>query len=323
MTSDARRGIGYGVACYLLWGSFPLYFRLLDASGALEVLLYRIFFTGVVCVVLITALRSWSELTAVLREGRYLLLLGAAAFLIAANWGIYIYAVNSDQVVEAALGYFLNPLLTVALGVLALRERLRRGQWAAVLIGVIAGAVLTVDYGHVPVIALSLACSFGLYGLLKKAAGGRGISAPVGLAAENLVLAPFAIAGLLILALHGESTIAENPPWQALLLASTGIVTVAPLLLFAAAAGRVPLSTMGLLQYLTPILQFLAGVLILDEHMPLSRWAGFGLVWLALVVLTVDSLRAARRPSAGPPTTEPAEPIEPTEPTEPVEPISR
>jgi len=295
MNPDVRRGIGYGVACYLLWGSFPLYFRLLDASGALELLLYRIFFTGVVCLVLITALRSWSGLLTVLRNRRHLLLLGAAAFLVAANWGIYIYAVNSDQVVEAALGYFLNPLLTVALGVIVLGERLRPGQWVAVLVGLGAGAVLTVDYGRVPLIALSLAVTFGLYGLLKKRAGNGGISAPVGLSAENLVLAPFAITGLVLLALHGQSTIGVNPPWQALLLASTGVVTVAPLLLFAAAAGRVPLSTMGLMQYLTPTLQFLCGILVLHEHMPLSRWAGFGLVWLALVILTADTLRAARR----------------------------
>jgi len=299
MNPDARRGIGYGLACYFLWGSFPLYFRLLDESGAMEVLFYRIVFTGVVCLALVAARQAWREMGVVLRNRQQVLRLGAAAFLIAANWGVYIYAVNSDQVVEAALGYFLNPLITVALGVLVLRERLRRAQWAAVLIGLVAGIVLTLDYGHVPAIALTLAFSFGTYGLLKKQVGGPdGVSALAGLSTENLVLAPFAIIGLVVLIAGGHGTIGHNPPWQALLLASTGLVTIAPLLLFAAAASRVPLSTMGLLQYLTPVLQFLCGVLVLDEHMPASRWAGFGLVWLALVVLTVDSLQAARRQRA-------------------------
>ncbi len=296
MNPDARKGIGYGLACYLLWGCFPLYFRLLDDSGAMEVLFYRIVFSGIFCLAIVLALRSAAEVGAVLRNRRQLLLLGAAAFLIAINWGVYIYAVNSDQVVEAALGYFLNPLITVALGVLVLRERLRRGQWVAVAIGLIAGIVLTVNYGHVPTIALTLALSFGTYGLLKKQVGSNGgVGALAGLSTENLVLAPFAIVGLIVIAVHGDSTIGHNPPWQALLLASTGLVTIAPLLLFAAAASRVPLSTMGLLQYLTPVLQFLCGVVVLDEHMPASRWAGFGLVWLALVVLTVDSLRSAQQ----------------------------
>jgi chloramphenicol-sensitive protein RarD len=296
MNPEARKGIAYGLACYLLWGSFPLYFRLLDESGPLEVLAYRILFSGLMCVALVAALRTWPEIRSILRNRRQSGLLTVAAFLIAANWGVYIYAVNSDQVVEAALGYFLNPLITVALGVLVLRERLRRLQWAAVLIGLIAGIVLTVNYGHVPTIALTLAFSFGTYGLLKKQVGGNGgVSALAGLSTENLVLAPFALAGLVALSLAGDGTIGHNPPWQALLLASTGLVTIAPLLLFASAASRVPLSTMGLLQYLTPVLQFLCGVLLLDEHMPLSRWAGFGLVWLALVVLTADSLRAARQ----------------------------
>ncbi|GAB6901187.1 EamA family transporter RarD [Kineosporia succinea] len=298
MNPEARRGIGYGLACYLLWGIFPLYFRLLHSSGAVELLLYRILFSSVVCLVLVAALRSWRQVGAVVRNRRNVLFLGTAAFLVAINWGVYIYAVNSDQVVEAALGYFLNPLFTVALGVLALREKLRTAQWVAVAIGIVAGTVLSISNGRVPVIALALAGSFGTYGLLKKQVGGGGVSALAGLSTENLVLAPFAAAGLVILALGGVSTVGHNPPWQALLLASTGIITVAPLLLFAAAASRVPLSTMGLLQYLTPVLQFTCGVVILHEHMPASRWAGFGLVWLALVVLTVDSLRSARRQRA-------------------------
>jgi len=294
MNSEGRRGIGFGFSAYLLWGIFPLYFRLLDRSGALEILLHRVLWSLISCLLLIAIGRSWGELRAVLRSPRQTIILGSAAASVAVNWGVYIYAVNSGQVVEGSLGYFINPLVTVALGVIVLRERLRATQWAAVGVGVIAVIVLTVDYGHVPVIALTLAASFGLYGLLKNRIGGT-VGAVAGLTTETLLLAPFAAVAVAILTARGDSSFADNPPWQALLLASTGVITVLPLLLFASAARRVPLSTMGLLQYLTPVLQLLCGVLLLDEHMPASRWAGFGLVWTALALLTFDSLRAARR----------------------------
>jgi chloramphenicol-sensitive protein RarD len=294
MNSEGRRGIGFGFSAYLLWGIFPLYFRLLDRSGALEILLHRVLWSLISCLLLIAIGRSWGELRAVLRSPRQTIILGSAAASVAVNWGVYIYAVNSGQVVEGSLGYFINPLVTVALGVIVLRERLRATQWAAVGVGVIAVLVLTVDYGHVPVIALTLAASFGLYGLLKNRIGGT-VGAVAGLTTETLLLAPFAAVAVAILTARGDSSFADNPPWQALLLASTGVITVLPLLLFASAARRVPLSTMGLLQYLTPVLQLLCGVLLLDEHMPASRWAGFGLVWTALALLTFDSLRAARR----------------------------
>jgi chloramphenicol-sensitive protein RarD len=295
MNSEGRRrGIGYGFGAYLLWGSFPLYFRLLDRSGAVEILLHRVLWSLVTCLALIAISRSWRELSAVLHSPRQTLILGAAAFAVAANWGVYIYAVNSGQVVEASLGYFINPLVTVALGVIFLRERLSVTQWLAVGVGVIAVLVLTVDYGRVPVIALTLAGSFGLYGLLKNRVGGT-VGAVAGLTTETLVLAPFAAVAVTVLTFRGGSSFGDHPPWQALLLASTGLVTVLPLLLFASAARRVPLSTMGLLQYLTPVLQLLCGVLLMDEHMPASRWAGFALVWSALAILTFDSLRTARR----------------------------
>jgi chloramphenicol-sensitive protein RarD len=289
-----RRGVGYGFAAYLLWGMFPLYFRLLDRSGAFEILLHRVLWSLVICLVLIAVGRSWHELSTVLHSARQTAILGSAAAAVAMNWGVYIYAVNSGQVVEASLGYFINPLVTVALGVIFLRERLSVTQWAAVGVGVIAVLVLTLDYGRIPVIALTLASSFGLYGLLKNRVG-RAVGAVAGLTTETLVLAPFAAVAVAVLTVRGGSSFAENPPWQGLLLASTGLVTVLPLLLFASAARRVPLSTMGLLQYLTPVLQLLCGVLLLDEHMPASRWAGFALVWSALAILTFDSLRTAQK----------------------------
>ena len=293
MQSDASRGTAFGVAAFTLWGAFPLYFRALDRSGAVEIVLHRVLWSLLVCVAILAATRAFGELRSVLRDRRQLAALSTAAVAIALNWGIYVYAVNSGQVIEASLGYFINPLVMVALGVVVLGERLRRVQWAAVAVGAVAVAVLTIAYGHPPVIALSLAASFGLYGLIKRRAG-VDIGAAAGLATETLVLAPVALVVLLVLAASGESTFTADPPWQALLLVSAGAVTAAPLLLFAAAARRVPLATIGLLQYLTPVLQLLCGVLLLDEHMPPERWAGFGLVWIALAIFTFDTLRSAR-----------------------------
>ena len=295
MNSEGRRGVGFGFAAYFLWGVFPLYFRALDASGAVEILLHRILWSLVILAVVVGAARATrADLRAVLRRPRLVGVLAAAALALSLNWGIYIYAVNSGQVVEAALGYFINPLVTVALGVVVLRERLRPAQWAAVGIGALAVAVLTADYGRPPWIALALACSFGCYGLVKNRVGGS-VGALSGLTTETLVLGPVALAVLAWYEATGRGTFTVDAPWQALLLVSSGVVTVGPLLLFAAAARRVPLTTMGLLQYLTPMLQLLCGVLLLGEYVPPARWAGFGLVWLALVVLTADSLRTAHR----------------------------
>jgi chloramphenicol-sensitive protein RarD len=293
MNSQDRRGALFGFGAYLLWGVFPLFFKLLERAGALEIVLHRILWSLVVCGAVVAALRQWADLTAVLRARRAVLMLGAAALFLAVNWGVYIYAVNSGHVVEASLGYFVNPLVTVLLGVVVLRERLRPAQWAAVGLGAVAVAVLTVDYGRPPVIALTLAGTFGLYGLLKNRVG-VSVGALPSLTTETLVLAPVAAVALVVLEAGGDGTFTENAPWQGLLLASAGIVTVVPLLLFAAAARRVPLSTMGLLQYVTPVLQLLCGVVVFGETMPVSRWAGFAVVWAALIVLTLDTVRSAR-----------------------------
>jgi len=294
MNSDARRGVLYGIGAYGLWGVFPLYFRLLERSGAVEVVLHRVLWSLLVCLAVVAAVRSWGELRAVLVVPRRVVTLGVGAVLLAVNWGVYIYAVNSGQVVEASLGYYINPLVTVLLGVLVLREQLRRLQWVAVGVGAVAVAVLTAAYGRPPFIALTLALSFGLYGLIKNRVGAS-VGALASLTTETLVLAPVAAVGLVVLEVRSEGHFADNPPWQALLLASVGVATVVPLLFFAAAARRVPLSTIGLLQYLTPTLQLLCGVLLLGEHMSAPRWGGFALVWVALIVLTVDTVHAASR----------------------------
>lgn len=291
--SEVRRGTLYGAAAYLVWGAFPLYFPLLDPAGPVEITLHRVAWSLLVCLVVLAVLRGWSQVRNVARSPRRMVLLGLAATVLAVNWGVYIYGVNSGQVVQASLGYFINPILTVLLGVLVLRERLRPLQWVAVGVGAVAVAVLTVDYGGLPWIALTLALTFGCYGLVKNRVG-RGVGALTSLTVETAVLAPVAVVVLVWWGATGAGTLTSEGPGHAALLASTGVVTAIPLLFFAAAARRVPLTTIGLLQYLTPVLQFLVGVLVYREAMPVSRWVGFSIVWLALVILTADMLRSSR-----------------------------
>lgn len=290
---EVRRGASFGFGAYLLWGVFPLYFHALLPAGAIEILVHRVVWSLLVCLVLVALLRDTGWVRPLLAEPKRLIRLGLAAAFIAVNWGVYIYAVNSGQVVEAALGYFINPLVTVLFGVLLLHERLRRLQWLAVGLGAVAVVALTIDYGRVPVIALVLAGSFSTYSLLKKWIGAD-LGALGSFTAETALLFPFAAAALVWLEVTGRGTMTEQAPWHGLLLASTGIATAVPLLLFAAAARRVPLTTIGLLQFMTPVLQLLCGVLLLGEQVPASRWVGFSIVWLALLVLSLDQVRNAR-----------------------------
>jgi len=282
---DARRGLGFGLLAYLLWGAFPLYWPLLEPAGALEILACRVVFSALAVGALLAAR---SRLGGVLRLGRRALLrLSVAGAVVALNWGGYIWGVNHEHVVETSLGYFINPLVTVGLAVLVLSERLRRVQWAALALGALAVGVLSVDYGRPPWLALLLASSFGVYGLVKKQVG---VPAPEGLFVEAAVLTLPALAVLAVLAGNGTATVASRGPGHLLLLASSGLVTAVPLLFFAGAASRLPLSTLGLMQYVAPILQLLTGVLIRHEPLPPGRLAGFALVWLALVVLSADAL---------------------------------
>jgi chloramphenicol-sensitive protein RarD len=246
----------------------------------------------VAVVALLVVLRSWQGISRLLKDRRRVGVLTIAAVVITFNWGTYIYGVNTGQVVETSLGYFINPLVTVLLGVLVLRERLRAAQWIAVGIASIAVAVLTFDYGRVPWIALVLAFSFGTYGLLKKKAN---VGAVESLTVETGVLLLPMIAYLVVLSVTGASTFGREGISHAVLLAGSGVVTAIPLLFFGAAATRVPLTQLGLLQYLAPTLQLAIGVLVFGEPMPAVRLLGFALVWTALVVFTVDSLAAARR----------------------------
>jgi chloramphenicol-sensitive protein RarD len=282
----------YGLAAYLLWGGFPLYWPLLEPAGSVELLAHRIFWSLVSLAVLVLVLRRTRQFAALFRDRRVFGLLTIASVVITINWGTYIYGVTNDRVVETSLGYFINPLVTVLMGVLILGERLRGLQWLAIGIGATACLVLTVDYGHPPWIALVLACSFGTYGLAKKQAGAEAIES---LTLETMLVTPLALGYLVWLGAQGRSSFVAEGTGHALLLMSAGLVTALPLLCFGAAAIRVPMVTLGLLQYLAPILQFLLGVLWFHEAMSTGRWIGFTLVWMALAIFTVESLRHRRR----------------------------
>jgi chloramphenicol-sensitive protein RarD len=291
---EQRRGVVQGFCAYLLWGLFPLYFHALLPAGAWEILAHRILWTFVFCLLLLAIRRDWAWIRPLLGRRRFLGGIAVAAVLIAVNWVLYVSAVVSGNVSEAALGYFLNPIVTVGLGVVVLRERLRPLQWVAVGIGVVAALYLSVGAGRIPWIALALAATFALYGLLKKRLGAT-LPALHGLAVETTVLLPVALGLVLWLGLTGTQTFTTEGPGHTALLVLSGVVTAGPLLLFAASARRVPLVTVGLLQFVTPVMQLLCGVVLLGESMSPQRWAGFGIVWLALIVLTVDSLIGVRR----------------------------
>jgi chloramphenicol-sensitive protein RarD len=290
---DVRRGTAYGAGAYAMWGAFPLYFHLLAPSGAWEILAHRILWTLLFCGAVLALRREFAWGRSMLANPRLVGGVTLAGLLIAINWIIYVTAVVAHHVTEASLGYFLNPIVTVAIGVVVLREKLRSLQWLAVAIGLAAGVYLTVDFGRPPWISLSLAFSFALYGLMKKRLG-TSLGAFQSLTSETAVLAPIAVALLVWLGTRGETTFTVDSPSHPLLLASAGVVTAAPLLLFAAAARRVPLVTIGLLQFITPVLQLMCGVLLLGETMRPSRWIGFAIVWIALLVLTFDSIRSVR-----------------------------
>ncbi|MES2169101.1 MAG: EamA family transporter RarD [Actinomycetota bacterium] len=295
-----RSGILYALAAYLLWGFLPVYFLLLQPAGAFEIVAWRIIFALVFCALLITVSRSWPAVIALVRQPRLLLTLGVAAALIYVNWQVYVFGATTGHVIETSLGYFINPIVTVLLGVVVLREKLRPPQWVAVGISTVAVLMIAIGYGAFPWIALSLAGSFGLYGLLKKRVGPR-VDALSGLAIETAWLLPVAIVQLLVVGSTVGVTFGTDGAPHALLLAASGIVTAIPLLLFAAASRRLELVTMGFVQYLTPVIQFLVGYFLLHEAMPPVRWAGFVLVWIALVVLSIDLVRrrrGARRASA-------------------------
>jgi chloramphenicol-sensitive protein RarD len=288
--SRQRRGIGYGLAAYALWGAVPIFWPLVSRASALELLAQRVIWSLVICVILLLTVvpRGWWSR---IGNRRSLLLLAGAAAVVSVNWGTYIWAVNHGHVVETSLGYYINPILSILVGVIFLRERLAPLQWVSVGMAGLAVIVLTVDYGRLPWIALVLAASFATYGVIKKQVNGGAVET---LTVESALLTPVALGYLIFLQSAGTLTFGHFGWSHNVLLVATGLVTVVPLLFFTAATTRLPLSTLGLLQYLAPTLQFLLGVLYFGEDMSLGRWIGFALVWLALVILTAYGVRQAR-----------------------------
>lgn len=284
-----RTGLFFGAGAYVMWGLFPAFFPLLKPAGALEILAHRIIWSFVLMVVVVAAVRRMRDIAAI--SGRTWLLLTAASALIAANWLIYVYAVNNGHVVDAALGYFINPLVSIALGLVIFREKLNRWQGSALAIAVVAVVVLTIQLGEPPVVGLGLALSFGLYGLVKKLVP---TDPRVSVGIEAAIATPFAVAYLVALQSGGGGTLTGHGGGHVALLILAGVLTALPLLLFARAAQLLPMVTLGLLFYVTPTMQLTWGVLVGGEPMPPMRWFGFGLIWVALAVFTVDAVRRAR-----------------------------
>ena len=292
-TDEARRGIIFGLLAYGSWGVLPIFFRALEPAGPLEILAQRIVWSSIFCMLIWLWKRELAWLFKLARDARKMIILGVAAYILALNWGVYIYAVSMGNVLESSLGYFINPLMLVVVGVVMLGERMNPLQWGALALGGVAVLVISIDYGRLPWIALTLAISFTAYGYIKKRVGAN-IGALETMTVESLLLLPFALGTLVFIKTHADDlTFLSEGGRHTMLLILLGVATMLPLSWFTAAATRLPLFMMGLLQFMAPIGQFLVAVFLFDEEVPLARWIGFGFVWLALVLLTIDTSRRA------------------------------
>jgi chloramphenicol-sensitive protein RarD len=294
--NEKTKGIGYGLSAYLIWGSFPLVIAMLSFADPFEIVVWRVIFGFAFGLAVILLTRKFSEYLSVFKQPKQLLWISLAAVVIYINWQVYVYAVADKHVLEASLGYFINPLVTIALATIFLKEKLNVLQWVAVALGAVAVLILTFNYGQPPVIAITLALSFGIYGLAKNRLGGK-VSALNSFTVETTLLLPLGIVQLVVLAGMMQIQFGYAGLAPSLGLAAYGVLTAIPLLLFGAAAKRVPLSYIGFMQYLTPTLQFLIGLLVFQEPMPAARWLGFAMVWFALSILSFDALRQLRNRS--------------------------
>lgn len=290
--SHMRTGLFYAIITYLMWGMLPLYFNLMADTSPVEIVASRVVFSLIFCAALLPMLKLTGGFVEVLRNRRATLVLFAASLLIGVNWFIYVLATTTGHTIDASLGYFINPLVSVSLGVIFLKERLRVAQWVAVGLSAVAVLIMSVVYGQVPFIGLGLAFSFGIYGLLKSRVGGT-VAPVVSLSLETLLLIPVALLALVWVQGTGQSTMFTAPE-RFLLLASTGVVTAVPLIAFAAAAKRLPLTVIGMVQYLGPSIQFFLAVFVLKDHIGAEKWLGLSIIWVALVIFTADAVRASR-----------------------------
>ena len=290
--SHMRTGLFYAVITYLMWGMLPLYFNLMADASPVEIVASRVVFSLIFCAALLPMLKLTGGFVEVLRNRRATLVLFAASLLIGVNWFIYVLATTTGRTIDASLGYFINPLVSVSLGVIFLKERLRVAQWVAVGLSAVAVLIMSVVYGQVPFIGLGLAFSFGIYGLLKSRVGGT-VAPVVSLSLETLLLIPVALLALVWVQGTGQSTM-FTAPGRFLLLASTGVVTAVPLIAFAAAAKRLPLTVIGMVQYVGPSIQFFLAVFVLKDHIGTEKWLGLSIIWVALVIFTADAVRASR-----------------------------
>ena len=280
----------FGVSAYSLWGAFPLYWPLLEPANPLEIVSHRAVWTLVFCFIVLAATKALKSTLVTLKRPTVAVKLFLSSLLISINWLVYIWATNNEHVVEASLGYYINPLIIIGFGVIFLKEKMRPLQWAAVSIATLGVLVLTFDYGRLPWIALALAVSWGSYGLIKKQLG---LGALEGLAIETFISSFFYLAYLIYIGNQGTGQFGQSWGLTALLI-SAGAVTAIPLLLFNGSTNRLPFTTIGLLQYITPTLQFSIGVWVLNEDMPTARWIGFLIIWAALVALAIDLIKSSR-----------------------------
>ena len=288
--SEYSLGLLFGLSSYVLWGLFPLYWPLLQPANPLEIVSHRAVWTLVFCLIILSLSKQIHSTLQVMKNPKTMAALLLSTILISINWITYIWAVNHDHVVEAALGYYINPLIIIAFGVILLREKMRPLQWVAVAIAAIGVLVLTIDYGRLPWVAISLALSWGSYGLVKKKLN---LGALEGLAIETLISFIPYLGYLIYLGNQGTGQFGHSPGLTFLLI-SAGAVTAIPLLLFNGSTTRLPYSTIGLLQYITPTIQFSLGVWLRHEEMPAARWIGFIIIWCALIALGVDLVRSSR-----------------------------
>jgi len=288
--SKNKLGLLFGISAYSLWGAFPLYWPLLEPANPLEIVSHRAVWTLVFCFIVLATTKALKSTLATLKHPKITARLFLTSILISINWLVYIWATNNGHVVEASLGYYINPLIIIGFGVILLKEKMRPLQWVAVTIASIGVLVLTIDYGRLPWIALALAISWGSYGLIKKQLG---LGALEGLAIETLISAFFYLGYLVYIGNQGTGQFGHS--WGlTVLLMSAGAVTAIPLLLFNGSTNRLPFTTIGLLQYITPTLQFSVGVWIRHEDMPTARWIGFLIIWVALTTLAFDLVKSSR-----------------------------